>query len=67
MFLHDLNMYFLDLQRASKELDCPQDNLWLYESMSSFDGTAAGSERAAKSWMKKAKPRIKSLLEKLGT
>jgi len=65
VFLHDINIYFSELQRASKELSIIEGNLWVYESMKSFDGTAPGSEQAAKVYMVKMKPRLKELREKL--
>ena len=51
MFLHDINIYFSGLQRASKELSIIEGNLLVYGSMKSFDGTALGSEQAAKAYM----------------
>ena len=63
MFLHDLNIYFSELQRLSKELDCIEGNV--YESMKNFNGTAKGSEQAAKKYISKMKPRLKELKLKL--
>jgi len=65
MSLYDINTYFSELQRASKEIDIIEGNLWVYESMKSFDGTAPGSEQAAKDYMAKTKPRLKLLRAKL--
>ena len=65
MFLYSLNIYFSDLQKASKELCIIEGNLLVYESMKSFDGTAPGSEQAAKTYIMKMKPRVKALKLKL--
>lgn len=59
--MRELNKYFSVLQEISRKIDIIEGNLSVYESMSNFNGTAEGSEQAAKNYMISIKPKLEEL------
>ena len=65
MIMRELNKYFSELQRISMNVDIIECNLSVYEMMTNFNGTAEGSEKAAKRYIAEIKPRLKELKSQL--